>query len=142
MTNVDSTSESFAGTACWVVDFKTGSAKALNAKDVAQGRGLQSLLYALALRTRGAGATTFSLLTRNAVLKEQVDLDAALQSAELFRSLEIMHRAGIFGMRPDADNEYGFSPAYPLATRFLPRYVLEAKWARVHGGLPVEEEDE
>jgi hypothetical protein len=140
-TNVDPTSESFAGTACWVIDFKTGSAKALNAKDVAQGRGLQSLLYALAMRSLGAGAATYSLLTRNAVLKEQVDLDEALQSTAFFRSLEIMHRAGIFGMRPDAESEYGFSPEYPLATCFIPRYVLEAKWARVHGGLPNEEED-
>ena len=139
---VDPTSESFLGTPCWVIDFKTGSAKALNVKDVAQGRGLQSLLYAMAMRSLGSGATTFSLLTRNAVLKEQVDLDAALQDGALFRSLEIMHRAGIFGMRPDADNEYGFSTSYPLATRFIPRYILEAKWARLHGGVPGEEEDE
>ncbi|HEX4140406.1 MAG TPA: PD-(D/E)XK nuclease family protein, partial [Candidatus Methylacidiphilales bacterium] len=140
--NVDPTAESFPGTPCWVVDFKTGSAKALKAKDVARGLGLQSLLYAMAMRSLGAGPTVFSLLTRNAVLKEQVDLDAALQDAALFRSLEIMHRAGIFGMRADAENEYGFSPAYPLATRFIPKYILEAKWARVHGGLPVEEEDD
>jgi hypothetical protein len=63
-----------------VVDFKTGSAKALKAGDVAQGSGLQSLLYAMAMRSLGAGTTNFSLLTRNAELKEQIDLDAALQS--------------------------------------------------------------
>jgi len=139
--SIDPTSEGFAGTPCSVIDFKTGSAKPLNSSDVAQGRGLQSLLYAMAMRQLGTGATTFSLLTRNAALKEQVDLDAALHSEPLFRSLEIMHRAGIFGMRPDADNEYGFSPEYPLATRFIARHILEAKWARVHGGLPLEEED-
>jgi len=140
--SVDPTAEGFAGTPCWVVDFKTGSAKALKLDDVAQGFGLQSLLYAMAMRTLGAGATTFSLLTRNAEMREQVDLDAALQSGPLFRSLEIMHRDGIFGMRPDADNDYGFSPKYPLATRFIARHILEAKWARVHGGLPDEEEDD
>ena len=140
--SIDPTAESFAGTPCWVVDFKTGSAKALKAADVAQGIGLQSLLYAMAMRSLGAGATNISLLTRNAELKEQVDLDAALHNDTLFRSLEIMHRAGIFGMRPDADSEYGFSPAYPIATRHIARYILEAKWAQVHGGLPVDEEDD
>jgi hypothetical protein len=140
--NVDPTAGSCAGTPCWVIDFKTGSAKALGAATVAQGRGLQSLLYALAMRTLGAGTTAFSLLTRNAELREQADLDASLRNAPLFRSLEIMHRDGIFGMRPDAANEFGFSPSYPLATRFIPRYVLEAKWARVHGVLPDEEDEE
>jgi hypothetical protein len=140
--SVDPTAESFSGTPCWVVDFKTGSAKALKASDVAKGGGLQSLLYAMAMRSLGAGATNFSLLTRNAELKEQVDLDTALQNDALFRSLEIMHRAGIFGMRPDAESEYGFSPEYPLATRFIARHILEAKWARVHGGLPGEEEED
>ena len=141
-TQVDPTAATFAGTQCWVIDFKTGSAKALNAKDVAQGRGLQSLLYALAMRSRGAGAISFSLLTRDAALKEQVDVDTALQNPALFQSLEIMHRAGVFGMRPDAGNEYGFSPTYPLATRFIPKHILEAKWARVHGGTVGEEEDD
>jgi len=36
-------------------------------------------------------------------------------------------------MRPDADNAYGYSPSYPMATRFVPTNVLEAKWALVHG---------
>jgi len=71
-----------------------------------------------------------------------VDLDAALQNASLFHSLEILHRSGIFGMRPDAESDYGFSPAYPLATRFIPRLVLEAKWALVHGGAAGAEEDD
>ncbi len=44
-----------------------------------------------------------------------------------------MHRAGIFGMRPDAQNAYGYAPDYPLATRFIARPVLEAKWGLVHG---------
>jgi hypothetical protein len=139
---IDPTAAHFAGTPCWIVDFKTGAAKALSATDVAKGRGLQSLLYALAMRTLGAGATSISLLTRNAALEPQLDLDHALQAAALFQSLEIMHRAGIFGMRPDAENDYGFAPAYPLATRSIRRHILEAKWARTHGGVPGEEDDD
>lgn len=141
ISGIDPTAETFSGTACWVVDFKTGSAKALNRSEVAKGRGLQTVLYALAVRSLGAGPTAISLLTRNTALKEQVDLDAALQESALFRSLDLMHRAGIFGMRP-TQNEYGFSPAYPIATRFLPKYILETKWALVHGGEPGAGEDE
>jgi hypothetical protein len=138
---VDPTERTLSGAGCWIVDFKTGSAKALSVKDLAIGRGLQPLLYAMAMRCLGAGATAISLLTRNAPLKEQVQLDDALQNEALFRSLKIMHRAGILGMRPDAESEYGFSPAYPLATRSIPKYILEAKWALVHGGIPGEQED-
>jgi hypothetical protein len=139
---VESASPAFAGADCWVVDFKTGAAKALSAKDAVDGRGLQALLYGCAVRALGGTSVRLSLLTRGAQLKEQVDLDAMPADTPLFRSLELMHRGGIFGMRPDAENEYGFSPEYPLATRFIPRHVLEAKWALVHGGQPREGEEE
>ena len=42
----------------------------------------------------------------------------------------------MFGMRADADNAYGYSPSYPMATRFVPANILEAKWALVHGAAP------
>jgi len=96
----------------------------------------------MAMRKLGAGATAISLLTRNEPLEEQVQLDDVLQDEALFRSLETMHRGGIFGMKGDAEKEYGFSPVYPLATRFVPPYILEAKWALVHGGMPGDEEDD
>jgi hypothetical protein len=139
---INPASPEFAGMPCWIIDFKTGSARALTAKEVGKGRGLQLLLYALAMRSLGAGATAISLLTRHAALKQQVELDDTLQSAELFRSLGIMHREGILGMRPDAGNEYGFAPDYPLATHFIAKHILEAKWALTHGGLPGDEEDD
>jgi hypothetical protein len=44
----------FSGCACWVVDFKTGSAQSLSEKKIGEGKGLQPLLYALAVRARGA----------------------------------------------------------------------------------------
>ena len=31
-------------------------------------------------------------------------------------------------MRADADNAYGYSPSYPMATRFVSGSILEAKW--------------
>jgi hypothetical protein len=122
----------FAGCACWVVDFKTGSADALNEKRIGEGKGLQAVLYALATRAMGAASTAISLHTPDANLKQQVMLETVLPKTPILRSLEKLHRAGVFGMRPDAESDYGFSPDYPLATRFIPRETLEAKWNLTH----------
>jgi len=130
-----------AGRTCWVIDFKTGSAQVLNNKKIEKGTGLQAVLYALAVRAMGAGPVALSLHTFDAPLKPQVDLDDALALTPLFHSLDIFHRSGIFGMRPDAQNEYGFSPDYPIATRFVPGDILEAKWKLVHGGGAADEEE-
>ena len=81
--------------------------------------------------------------TGDAPLKPQVELEDVLGMTSLFRSLDKFHREGVFGMRPDADNAYGYSPAYPLATRFVASHLLEAKWSLVHGVAPgpVEEDE-
>ncbi|HEV3271909.1 MAG TPA: PD-(D/E)XK nuclease family protein [Candidatus Methylacidiphilales bacterium] len=129
----DLNADDFSGCACWVVDFKTGAAQSLTAKKIGEGTGLQAILYALAVRALGAASMTISLHTVDAPLKPQVHLDDALEIAPLFRSLDKFHRDGLFGMRPDAANPYGYSPSYPMATRFVPADILEAKWALVHG---------
>jgi hypothetical protein len=131
----------FSGCACWVVDFKTGAAQSLTGKKIGEGTGLQALLYALAVRARGAVSTAISLHTVDAPLKPQVQLDGVLEITPLFRSLDKLHRDGVFGMRPDADNAYGYSPSYPMATRFVPSDILEAKWALVHGTAPGKEDE-
>ena len=133
----------FSDCSCWVVDFKTGTSQSLSEKRIGEGKGLQAVLYALAVKTRGAVSTAISLQTSDAPLKPQVVLEDVLGMTSLFRSLDKFHREGVFGMRPDADNAYGYSPAYPLATRFVASTILEAKWALVHGHAPgpVEEEE-
>jgi hypothetical protein len=130
----------FSGCDCWVIDFKTGSAQSLTAKKIENGIGLQPLLYALALRALGAGPIVFSLHTFDTPLKPQVQLDEILQTTGLFSSLEIFHRKGIFGMRGDAQNEYGYSPVFPMATQFVSKTLLDAKWNLLHGGKNAEEE--
>jgi hypothetical protein len=131
----------FSGCACWVVDFKTGAVQSLSEKKIGEGKGLQTVLYALAVRARGAVSTAISLHTSDAPLKPQVQLDDVLGIASLFHSLDKLHRDGVFGMRADADNAYGYSPSYPMATRFVPGNILEAKWALVHGAAPVAGEE-
>jgi hypothetical protein len=131
----------FSGCACWVVDFKTGSAQSLSEKKIGEGRGLQAVLYALAVRARGAVSTAISLHTPDAPLQPQVQLDDGLGITRLFRSLDQFHRDGVFGMRADADNAYVYSPSYPMATRFVPGNILEAKWTLVHGAANGEEDE-
>jgi hypothetical protein len=123
-----------------VVDFKTGSAQSLSGKKIAEGTGLQAVLYALATRACGAVTTAISLHTRDEVLEPQIQLDEVLEITSLFRSLDKFHRDGVFGMRADADNPYGYSPLYPMATRFVPKNILEAKWALAHGAASGGEE--
>lgn len=138
----DAAQTDFSGCSCWVIDFKTGSAQSLSVKRIEEGAGLQPVLYALAVRTMGATSMAISLHTCDAPLKQQVQLESVLEKTRIFRSLDKLHRDGVFGMRADADNAYGYSPVYPMATRFVPGDILEAKWALVHGGNSASEEVE
>ena len=74
----------FSGCNCWVVDFKTGTAQTLTGKKIGEGKGLQALLYALAVRTSGAVSTDISLLTPDAPLKRQVSLEDAAGTLRTF----------------------------------------------------------
>jgi hypothetical protein len=132
----------FTNCSCWIIDFKTGSAKNLNEKKLEKGVGLQAILYALAVRALGGEVIAVSLQTFDTPLKPQLQIEQVMSATPLFRSLDRFHRAGIFGLRPDAENEYGFAPAYPLATRSIASGILEAKWALVHGQIAADGESE
>jgi hypothetical protein len=120
----------FTGASCWVIDFKTGSSKALTSKNILKGVGLQAVLYALAARALGAATTSMSVLTPDSEATVQLNLDGRVDP--LLAALEKFHREGIFGMRPDAESDYGFAPSYPIATQFVPSDILEAKWELTH----------
>jgi hypothetical protein len=131
----------FSDCGCWVVDFKTGAAKNLSPRSLDNGLGLQPMLYSLAIRAAGARSVAVSLQTFAAALKPQVQIEQIEANVALFRSLDRMHRTGIFGQRPEAESDYGFRRAFPMATRPIPRGVLETKWALTHGaGLAFFEE--
>lgn len=122
----------FSGCTCWVIDFKTGSSKPLTEKNVLKGTGLQAILYALAIRELGAETTYLSVLAPESAAEKQLDLSPAVDP--ILASLEKLHRDGIFGMRPDANSDYGYAPSYPIATQFVPSHIIEAKWELTHGG--------
>jgi hypothetical protein len=137
---LDPTSRILDDCSCWVIDFKTGSSGSLTEKKLEKGFGLQTVLYALAVREAGAVSIAISLHTCDATLKPQVQIEQVMAHTGLLRSLDKMHRAGVFGQRADAENEYGFAPGYPLATRLIPAEILQAKWVLTHGGAALWEE--
>ena len=121
------------GCRAWVIDFKTGSDSGLTEKRLEKGHGLQIVLYGLALRARGAEPVAMSVLTPGAVLKPQLQETGARGPSEPFRTLEAMHRAGLFGQSDQEDSGHGYAPAYPMTTRTISREVLKAKRALARG---------
>jgi hypothetical protein len=124
----------FAQCRAWVIDFKTGHDSGLTDKRLQKGHGLQTALYGLALRALGAESVAISVLTPGAVLKRQLTDGQLLALEEPFRTIDAMHRTGVFGQAPVEDREHGFAPDYPMTTRAIPREVLEAKWEIERGG--------
>ena len=124
----------FARCRAWVIDFKTGNDSGLTDKRLQKGHGLQTALYGLALRALGAEAVAMSVLTPGAVLKQQLTDLQLLTLQEPFRTIDAMHRTGVFGQAPVEDRDHGFAPDYPMTTRSVSREVLEAKWEIERGG--------
>ena len=122
------------GCTAWVIDFKTGVASDLTEKKLQRGQGVQIALYGLALRARGAAGVAMSVLTPGAKLKRQLTEAGLLGMGEPFRTLEAMHRHGVFGQSASEDREHGHAPDYPMTTRTVSREVLQAKWALERGG--------
>ena len=120
----------------WIVDFKTGNRKALSAKKIPTGDGLQLALYALALHERNARSVGASVLTPDLDLAAPqltlVDFNAL---SALWRGLCQMQESGVFGMRGPLRSDFSFSPGYPLATLAIDEDVLEQKWALTHPDL-------
>ncbi|MGE9292837.1 MAG: PD-(D/E)XK nuclease family protein, partial [Puniceicoccales bacterium] len=78
----------------WIVDFKTGSRSALNAKRFAEADGLQLGLYALALRQLGYGPVLLSLLTPGKPLKTQLTDEDVRGSVALLSTVSAIHSSG------------------------------------------------
>lgn len=123
----------------WVIDFKTGRPGKLNRKT--EGRGLQVILYGLAIRKTGASQVQLSLLAPGTELKPGKELALEEIDLEIYRSLDLVHRAGIFGQKPLPD-DYAFAPPLPLTTLSPHEDVLNAKWNLLRGESEAEEEKE
>lgn len=138
-----------------IIDFKTGSKKALGMKSaktpeqlqqrvvrqVLKREALQLGLYALAAHQLGAQAVEVSLLSPLIAKAEaQLDLDAFALCGPAFRELARMQATGIFGMHGSIRGAYTFAKDYPLATLAVDREITEERWEKTHPDLPIDED--
>jgi hypothetical protein len=130
----------FAGRECRVIDFKTGTARPISASRFPKEGTVQVALYGLAVEALGATSTSLTLLFPGQTAKPQLAVEKVRAEIEFFRSLDRMHREGIFGQR--ATSGHGYGQGLPMAVRPVPERVLNAKWELVHGVRPEAEEDE
>jgi hypothetical protein len=137
---------SLAGQEIWIVDYKTGSNRELQASDLhdslVKGTTLQLGLYALAIRQLGAvevSASIVSLAVKN--VAPQLSVIDLAPHTDVFADLAEMQRTGVFGMKGEIRPAFGYSPAYPLATLAIDNDILEDKWALTHPALVLEKEE-
>jgi hypothetical protein len=117
----------------FLIDYKTGVVKALTARGVAKGNGLQLLLYGLGLEAGGHSNIRLALVqpgdgpVKSIAVAELVHDDAV---SALLDQLVTMQDAGIFGRLGNPRGEFGYSPVYPLATLPIDPGILREKWER------------
>ena len=143
-------------TDAWIVDYKTGNNKALQAlswktpearlagvrRRLVRGEAVQLGLYALAARELGAKEIAVSLLSPRLELdRPQLDLVDLAAHADFWSELYRMQESGVFGMLGPVRSEFSFASAYPLATLPIDEELLQEKWALTHPALVDDEED-
>ncbi len=125
-------------TPLWVIDFKTGKDNPLRIRDLQKGKGLQVVLYALALHSLGAEDIGLSVLKPSDKLFNQLSWKE-LQDSELqplWAVLPKMQRSGVLGMTGPVRSKYGVAVEYPMATLPLDTEMLRLKWEMTHPLFP------
>jgi PD-(D/E)XK nuclease superfamily len=139
----------------WLVDYKTGRQRGFNLhelrgresmaqkfrRQLTKSKGVQLALYALAARELGAEHVQLTVLGTIDDLEPQFRLEDALAQTEFWRELHRMQETGVFGMLGPVHSDYGFAPAYPLATLPIDTDLLEEKWVLTHPAFMVPGED-
>jgi hypothetical protein len=94
----------------------------------------------LAARELGAADADLSILSvRTELERPQLNIGALTEFSDFWDELFQMQETGVFGLRGAIRNEFGFSPAYPLATLPIDKEFLDEKWVLTH---PVFADDE
>ena len=103
---------------------------------MAQGKGLQLALYALAFRSLGYDNILVSILGPNAShLEPQMDIDGILELTDLWEGFARVSYSGVLGCRPP---QVGHPSVWdiPLATLAIDPTILSKKWLLTHPKLP------
>jgi hypothetical protein len=140
----------------WIVDYKTGNNKALNAaswkteearangvrRRLVKGDAVQLGLYALAAREQGARDIAVSLVSPRLDLdRPQLRVEDLVAPADFWDALHRMQESGTFGMLGPVRSDFSFANSYPLATLAIDEELLQEKWALTHPALVDDEED-
>lgn len=129
----------------WIIDYKTGSKRALRPpakKRMLDGSALQLGLYAIAARTRGAQQTSISLLSPLVrPIQPQLSDRDILAEIEILRELARMQQGGVFGMHGPLRSAFRFTEDYPLATLGIDQDTVEQRWENTHPALVRDEEE-
>lgn len=136
---------SLAAEELWIIDYKTGSKRALRPpakKKMLDGSALQLGLYAIAARTRGAQQTSISLLSPLVrPIQPQLSDKEIFAETEILRELARMQQSGVFGMHGSLRSAFRFTEDYPLATLGIDQDTVEQRWENTHPALVREEEE-
>ena len=129
----------------WIIDYKTGSKKALRLplkKRLLDGSALQLSLYALAARTHGAKRAQISLLSPLVrPIEPQLSDSDLVTELEIFLELARMQQSGVFGMHGPLRGAFRFTEDYPLATLGIDQDTLEQRWELTHPALVRDDEE-
>lgn len=139
----------------WILDYKTGSNRALVPEKedaekrstrlhnrLVKGEALQLGLYALAVRQRGATDVLLSLVSPVIrTVEPQLSIRDIAAHLDVFEELARMQQSGVFGMYGQLRPAFGYARPYPLATLAIDPDLLDAKWELTHPPLAREEEE-
>lgn len=123
-------------TAFWVIDFKTGTDKALSPSLLMKGAGVQIALYMLALQARGGRQIWASMLRPDSDLTRQINLESILDLNDLWQGLASIQQSGVIGMLGPIYSRFAFVGDYPIATLSISNEILSEKWKLSHPLLP------
>ena len=117
------------GARLWVIDYKTGAQKALSAREIPRGTGLQVALYAQFLQVLAAPEElSASVISPSAKVGPQMAIAEILGFEEVWTWLASVQSTGVFGDR-ETQNQPERRQQYPLACLPIPPDLLNRRWA-------------
>jgi hypothetical protein len=120
----------------WIIDYKTGKARPLQAEALRRGEGVQLPQYGLALEALGAAAADLTLLRPGAPLDPQLSVADVRREIGIFELFAWMLETGTFGRLEPMRPEFGAGPEFPLAC-LETGTDLQAKWRASLQGAPL-----
>lgn len=123
----------------WILDFKTGVSGSLTENKVANGTGVQLVLYALKFYLEGFNNIEMSIVQPGVSLSQQVNLKSLLDNCSIFDAINDIYNSGKLGIRTSMDGVYGGRSGFPLATIKIGDDILKKKWELTHTNLSFKE---